>query len=75
MKQPTQNDRVLNHLVLEGKIDDTIARDMYGIRRLGARIFDLRKMGYKIESETKHVTNRYGRRVTYSEYYLKEVAI
>ena len=42
MKQPTQNDLVLRHLVRYGSITDAVARDKYGITRLAARIYDLR---------------------------------
>jgi len=40
----SQNQRVLNHLIDHGYITQTIANN-YGIRRLAARINDLKKFG------------------------------
>lgn len=45
-----QNQLVLDHLIDHGYITDLIARN-YGVRRLAARIKDLRTQGVRIDSE------------------------
>ena len=44
---------ILRHLQSKGPISQTEAVELYGCWRLGARIFDLRKAGWKIVSEKK----------------------
>lgn len=56
----TQNERVLQHLKTYGSITPLEAFDEYGILRLGARIFDLKKRGINISSEMVTVKNRFG---------------
>ena len=48
----SHNTFVLNHLIDHGYITDTIAQQ-YRIRRLAARIFDLRNQEVQITSETR----------------------
>lgn len=64
----TQNEMVLNHLQTRGEISPREALDQYGIMRLGARIYDLRKCGYKIQSIDTPVKNRFGKTVIYTTY-------
>lgn len=65
----SQKEMVRSHLAQYGKIDDTQARDRYGIRRLGARIWDLRHNdGLPIETVQTTSKNRYGVKVTYATY-------
>lgn len=66
----TQNELVLRHLKDYGKINPMEALKEYGIMRLGARIYDLKKQGYKIASKTGKGRNRYGEKVTWAEYTL-----
>lgn len=70
-KMTNQCDRVLEWLKAHGSISDTEARDELGIRRVGARIWDL-KNKRKIPIETKMETgrNRFGEKVRYGVYYL-----
>ena len=69
MKQPTQNDLVLRHLVRYGSITDAVARDKYGITRLAARIHDLRyTYGAHIGGQSKQFKTRLGRIGRYEEY-------
>jgi hypothetical protein len=66
-----QNEQVLTHLKNhKNGITSKTAFERYGITRLSGRIFELRKMGYNIE--TDHVTekNRFGHPVTYARYRL-----
>lgn len=69
MKQ-TQCDMILAYIQRNGSITDAQARDHIGCHRLAARISDLRTRGYKIDSIPKTMVNRYGKRVTFSEYRL-----
>ena len=43
----------------------------YGIMRLGARVFDLKKLGYPIITEIKTGKNRYGEDTHWAVYKLK----
>ncbi len=69
MKQ-TQCDMILAFMTTHGSITDGQARDQIGCHRLAARISDLRSRGYKIDSIPKTMVNRYGKKVTFSEYRL-----
>ena len=68
----SQNDQVLNHLRSRGKLTQRQAMKEYGIMRLGARIYDLRERGYNIVKDMETSKNRYGKRVCYAAYRLKE---
>lgn len=60
----TQNEIVLDHLKTVGPITQAIAAHEYGIWRLGARIYDLKRQGCEIVCEnvpTKDGRGRYGR--------------
>lgn len=65
----TQQTRVWNYLVEEGSITPLDAMREFGIMRLSAIIFNLRKERVIITTyETKK--NRYGNPVTYARYVL-----
>lgn len=66
----TQCDKILAYMTTNGSITDSEARDHLGCHRLAARIADLKARGHKIESLPKTAVNRYGKRVTFSEYRL-----
>lgn len=68
----TQCDRILRHLKDYGSISSLEAITEYGILRLASRINDLKRMGYKISSETKKSKNRYGETTHFSVYKLVE---
>ena len=70
MRMLNQNRMVINHLVRVGAITQADAYDLYGITRLSARIFDLRKSGYQVLSRWREKTNRYGIKVRFLQYYL-----
>lgn len=65
-----QKDRILRHLLDQGSITQWEAIRDYGIMRLGARIWDLKHDGYKIETERETSVNRYGERTAYARYRL-----
>lgn len=50
-KEKSQSENILIHLFRHGSITPIEALNLYGCFRLGARIFDLKKMGINIETE------------------------
>jgi hypothetical protein len=56
----TQKERVLWYLRRHDEITPAEADDELGIGRLAARVYDLRKEGYPIETEEKEVDTRFG---------------
>lgn len=66
----SQCKRVLQHLQIHGSISQLEAAQEYGIMRLGARIYDLRKMGYSIDRIIETGKNRYGESTSYARYSL-----
>lgn len=68
----TQKEKVLKHLQTHGEITDLEAYRDYAIRRLGARIWDLRAEGYKIKTKATKARNRFGE-VTHFATYILEI--
>lgn len=68
----TQTQRILKHLETVGSITPREALDLFGCMRLGARIWELKRAGYQIDRKMEQSKNRYGERVTYARYTLKE---
>ena len=66
----TQNQRVLGYLAAGMTLNPLQAWTELGIYRLGARIFDLRKLGYDIKSSRTAVKNRYGESCIVASYKL-----
>ena len=64
----TQCERVLQYMDDFGAISTLEAFNDLGVTRLASRIHDLKRMGYRIESETRSARNRYGESVHYSVY-------
>ena len=64
--------RVLRHLKDFGSITARDAMQEYGIMRLAARVANLKKMGYTIESKFETSKNRYGENVNYVRYSMRE---
>lgn len=67
-----QEDLVLNHLKRVGGISQRTAVVKYGIYRLSAIIFKLRKKGLNISSSYKTGRNRYGNISNWVVYHLDE---
>lgn len=63
---------ILRHLNDYGSITPWEAVKEYGILRLGARVFDLRRAGWPITTTMEASTNRYGMPVRYARYSLEE---
>lgn len=66
----THQDRILNHLKKYGSITSWEAIREYGITRLSAVIYNLRK-DYNITSTFETATNRYGDKISYAKYILE----
>lgn len=64
--------RVLNHMSKYGGITTNDAMTWYGCNRLAARIYDLKKDGYRIKKTTAKGKNRFGEPVTWARYELME---
>jgi hypothetical protein len=64
----TQNDMVLDYLNRFGSITPIQAFADLGIMRLGARVWDLKREGHDIITETEHSVNRFGLPVSYARY-------
>lgn len=67
----TQKERILKHLDDIGHITSLEAFREYGITRLAAVIFKLRKDGHIIDSENVEHINRYGEPVHFTKYVYK----
>lgn len=63
-----QCERILNYIDDFGSISTMQAFTDLGVTRLASRIYDLKQMGIKIESETKTGKNRYGEDTHYTVY-------
>lgn len=62
---------LLAHMREHGSITSMEAFEKYGVTRLSACIFDLRKMGYDIETQRIETTTRFGETTQYGRYILK----
>ena len=70
----SQNRRVLTHLMAGYTITQDQAKELYGVNRLSARIWDIRhKMGYEVKKDTRVVRNRYGDACNIAEYRMENV--
>lgn len=67
----TQTERVLRHLNDFGSITQLDALREYGIMRLGARIWELRRDGHEIASELVEGVNRYNEKTRYARYTMR----
>ena len=68
---PTQAQRILGYIENHGSITQLEALKDLGVFRLASRISELRKKGYKIESQMVKVENRYGETCRVKRYFLK----
>lgn len=70
----TQTRQILEHLKAYHSITPLDALRLYGCMRLGARIYDLKRMGYDITTRLVNDFNRFGEPIHYAEYHLEEAA-
>lgn len=66
----TQCNMVLDYMRQFGAITQLEAIRDIGCMRLAARISELRERGYAIDRRMKTSKNRYGKDVSFAEYYL-----
>ena len=71
-KEITQDDRVLRHLEENDGITSWEAIKEYGITRLSAVIFRLRKSGHSINNQIVYAKNRYNEPVHFVRYKLEK---
>lgn len=71
-EKKNQRERVLEWLQKYGSLSDNEARDELGIRRAGARVFELRNLGFNIVTKMEVCKNRFGEKVRYGVYHLEE---
>jgi hypothetical protein len=72
MSKKTQTAAILAHLKSGKTITPMDALNLYGTMRLGARIFDIRAMGYNVTMTLQTVKNRFGQKVSFAQYKLEE---
>lgn len=70
MAQLSQKERIMKYLDDFGSITQLEAIRDLSVMRLGARILELRKLGFPIVRETETAKNRYGQTVRYARYRL-----
>lgn len=70
--KPTQCQMVLEYMRRFGSINPLEAIRDIGCMRLASRINDLKDQGYAIGRRMKTSKNRYGKNVSFAEYYLEE---
>lgn len=63
-----QQERVLSYMQTYGSISSLEAFKDLGVTRLSAVIFELKKKGVRIKSNTEFLKNRYGEPVHFSRY-------
>lgn len=68
---PTQAQRILGYMENHGSITQLEALKDLGVFRLASRISELRRKGYKIESQMVKVDNRFGETCRVKRYFLK----
>ena len=68
----TQCDRVLLFIRRNGSITQDDADRFLGCKRLGARIWDLKKSGIPVESKLEKGVNRFGEPTHYARYSLRK---
>ena len=66
-----QAEKIFDYMERHGSITDVEAYKDLGVRRLGARIYDLKDRGVKIITETEIGKNRDGNTVHYARYRLE----
>lgn len=70
--RPTQTEQVIRHLKTFESITPMEALHDYSIMRLGARIFEAKRMGYEITTEIVTDVNRFGEPTHYAKYRMKK---
>lgn len=64
----SQNRAIFHHLQTIGPISAKTAIEQYGCYRLSARIFDIKKRGFEVNTKMIEFTNKNGHRGRYALY-------
>lgn len=72
MSSMNKTKAVLQWLQTGAGISSMEAIKQFGATRLSAIIFNLRKKGYNIETVTCEGTDRFGNKMTFARYYLRD---
>lgn len=73
MRKPTQREEVLQYMQEYGSISSFEAYEEIGVTQLGARIHELKALGYSISTYKRaRVSKRTGKTIHFKEYYLTE---
>lgn len=67
----TQTKMILKHMAEGRRITPGEALSEYGCMRLAARIADIRRLGLRVASRKVTRLNRYGKKISFSEYWLE----
>ena len=70
----TKTQAALDWLKTHASISSMEAIQNFGATRLSAIIFNLRKRGYNIETVRCEGTDRFGNKMTFARYYLRDDA-
>jgi hypothetical protein len=70
MKQ-SQNEAILSHLAGGGRLTPLDALRAYGCGRLGARIYELRQLGYHIQQDMVWVGTAAGTAARVAQYFME----
>lgn len=62
--------KILKHMETHGAITPNLAADLYHIKRLAARICELRTLGYPVNARIVSGRNADGDPVRYAEYWI-----
>lgn len=68
----TKTQAVLDWLKTHASISSMEAINNFGATRLSAIIFNLKRKGYNIETVTCEGTDRFGNKVQFARYYLRD---
>jgi len=70
----TQELMILEYMHTHQGITQAEAIDVFGCYRLGARIYDLKQRGIKIDRIMEEGVNRFGAKVRYARYFVRKAA-
>ena len=68
----SQTETILKHLRTRGSITPLEALTEYGCMRLGARVYDLKRMGHRITAERMDYVTEHGVRKHYAKYRMED---
>lgn len=69
-KRPTQANRIIDYMLLNGSITAKEAMTELGVLRLASRIHELRSSGYSIGDVYINVHDRYGNETRVKKYFI-----